>query len=152
GEAADDQRHDRVEHRAAPAEVAHRTPGEHDAEERDVPAAEHRARGLVHQITRTRAPWNERVAQLSMTPLSGGEEGGAVGGRAARGALIGLVVALVCAAMPASATGPARPAPISRCDWPMWGQNVERPFAYPCPTELSPQTAQDLKQIWFFNA
>ena len=97
-------------------------------------------------------PWNVRVPQLSMTPLSGSEEGGVVGGRAARGALIGLVVALVFAAMPASATAPAKPARISRCDWPMWGQNVERPFAYACPTKLSPQTAKDLKQIWFFNA
>jgi polyvinyl alcohol dehydrogenase (cytochrome) len=93
-----------------------------------------------------------RVAELSMTPLSGGEEGGAVGGRAARGVLIGLVVALAFAAVPAAATASAKPAPINRCDWPMWGQNVERPFAYPCPTQLSPQTAQDLKQIWFFNA
>jgi polyvinyl alcohol dehydrogenase (cytochrome) len=87
-----------------------------------------------------------------MTPLSGGEEGGAVGGRAAKGALIGLVGALAFATVPASATMPAKAAPIDRCDWPMWGQNIERPFAYPCPTELSPQTARDLKQIWFFNA
>jgi outer membrane protein assembly factor BamB len=91
-----------------------------------------------------------------MTPLSGGEEGGAVGGRTAKGALIGLAaaVALASTALPvaASADMPAKAKPISRCDWPMWGQNVERPFAYPCPTELSPQTAKDLKQLWFFNA
>jgi polyvinyl alcohol dehydrogenase (cytochrome) len=75
-----------------------------------------------------------------------------VGGRAARGALIGPVIALAFAAIPASATSPAKSAPISRCDWPMWGQNIERPFAYPCPTDISTQTAKDLKQIWFFNA
>jgi polyvinyl alcohol dehydrogenase (cytochrome) len=75
-----------------------------------------------------------------------------VGGRAARGVPLGLVVALAFATVPAAAAAPAKPAPINRCDWPIWGQNVERPFAYPCPTQLSPQTARDLKQIWFFNA
>jgi polyvinyl alcohol dehydrogenase (cytochrome) len=75
-----------------------------------------------------------------------------VGYRAAKGALIGLVVALAFAAMPAAATAPAKRAPISRCDWPTWGQNGERPFAYPCPTAIDAQTAKDLQQIWFFNA
>jgi outer membrane protein assembly factor BamB len=75
-----------------------------------------------------------------------------VTGRAARYALIGLVVALAVASTPASAHEPARAARIDRCDWPMWGHNVERRFAYPCPTDLSPETAKDLKQIWFFNA
>jgi outer membrane protein assembly factor BamB len=82
-----------------------------------------------------------------------------VGGRA-KGGLIGLVVALTFSMSPASASSsanapanvPEKSKPISRCDWPMWGQNPERPFAYPCPTEISPQTAKDLQQIWFFNA
>jgi polyvinyl alcohol dehydrogenase (cytochrome) len=88
-----------------------------------------------------------------MTPLSGWRgKWGAVGGRAARCALIGLVVALAFAGVPAAASETAKFARIDRCDWPMWGQNVERPFAYPCPTELSPETAKDLKQIWFFNS
>jgi polyvinyl alcohol dehydrogenase (cytochrome) len=82
-----------------------------------------------------------------------------VGGRTANRALIGLVAAgaLIVAGMPVAAgvgaprsSAPAKP--ISRCDWPMWGQRVERPFAYPCPTELGPQTVRDLKQLWFFNA
>jgi polyvinyl alcohol dehydrogenase (cytochrome) len=52
-----------------------------------------------------------------------------------------------------TAPEPRSPAkPISRCDWPMWGQRIERPFASPCPTQLSTQTAKDLKQMWFFNA
>jgi outer membrane protein assembly factor BamB len=79
----------------------------------------------------------------------------AVGGRTAKSALIGLAAALVVVTAglsPAASTVAAPAKPISRCDWPMWGQNVERPFAYPCPTELSPQTAKDLKQLWFFNA
>jgi polyvinyl alcohol dehydrogenase (cytochrome) len=72
---------------------------------------------------------------------------------------MGLVaaVAALLAAMPVAAgtsasesSAPAKP--ISRCDWPVWGQRVERPFAYPCPTELGPQTVHDLKQLWFFNA
>jgi polyvinyl alcohol dehydrogenase (cytochrome) len=82
-----------------------------------------------------------------------------VEGRTANRALIGLVAAgaLVVAGMPVAA-GVGAPKsstaakPISRCDWPMWGQRVERPFAYPCPTELGPQTVRDLKQLWFFNA
>jgi polyvinyl alcohol dehydrogenase (cytochrome) len=90
---------------------------------------------------------------------------GAVGGRTAKSAPIGLAVALtvVSAAFSTAASAVAAPVdavaptdvsakPISRCDWPMWGQNVERPFAYPCPTELGPGTAKDLKQLWFFNA
>jgi polyvinyl alcohol dehydrogenase (cytochrome) len=52
-----------------------------------------------------------------------------------------------------AAAEPRSPAkPISRCDWPMWGQRIERPFASPCPTDLSPETAKGLRQIWFFNA
>src|SRR5256714_14098566 len=55
--------------------------------------------------------------------------------------------------VPASANAQGAPAkPIGRCDWPMWGQNAERPFADPCPTAITPQTAKDLQQIWFFNA
>jgi polyvinyl alcohol dehydrogenase (cytochrome) len=85
---------------------------------------------------------------------------GAVGGRTARGALVGVVAAVALAfsgvsiAAPAAGTAPTDAAakPIDRCDWPMWGQSIERSFAYPCPTGLSPQTAKDLKQIWFFNA
>ena len=82
-----------------------------------------------------------------------------MGGRAGSW-LIGLVVALAFTVSPASATTtadtpenvPAKSKPISRCDWPTWGQSAERSFASPCPTGISPQTAQDLKQIWFFNA
>jgi polyvinyl alcohol dehydrogenase (cytochrome) len=64
---------------------------------------------------------------------------------AAAGALVSTGVA--AAAQPRS---PAKP--ISRCDWPVWGQRMDRPFASPCPTGISAQTAKDLKQIWFFNA
>jgi polyvinyl alcohol dehydrogenase (cytochrome) len=77
-----------------------------------------------------------------------------VGGRTARRALFGLLaaVALVGAGMPVAAGSSAPAKPISRCDWPVWGQRVERPFAYPCPTDLGPETVQELKQLWFFNA
>lgn len=77
-----------------------------------------------------------------------------MGGRTARRALFGLVaaVALVGAGMPVATESSAPAKPISRCDWPMWGQRVERPFAYPCPTDLGPETVQELKQLWFFNA
>ncbi len=77
-----------------------------------------------------------------------------MGGRTARRAVTCLAVAGALASTGVSAAAePRSPAkPISRCDWPMWGQRVERPFASPCPTRLSPQTAKDLKQIWFFNA
>ena len=91
-----------------------------------------------------------------MTPLSGDEGGGTVASRAVRGALMGAVASAVVLAgvpVPASASAPDAPAkPIGRCDWPMWGQNAQRPFADPCPTEITPQTAEDLQQIWFFNA
>jgi polyvinyl alcohol dehydrogenase (cytochrome) len=89
-----------------------------------------------------------------MTPLSDSDEGGAVGGRTAKRALMCLVSAgaLFATGLPPAAEADAPSKPISRCDWPMWGQRMERPFAYPCPTKLSPQTAKDLKQLWFFNA
>ncbi len=60
--------------------------------------------------------------------------------------------ALVATGISAAAKTRSPAKPISRCDWPMWGQRIERPFASPCPTEISPQTAKDLKQIWFYNA
>ncbi|MBI2706563.1 MAG: PQQ-binding-like beta-propeller repeat protein [Actinobacteria bacterium] len=44
------------------------------------------------------------------------------------------------------ATQPARP-----CDWPMWGVDPSRTFAYPCPTNLSTTTVKDLTERWFFN-
>ncbi len=77
-----------------------------------------------------------------------------MGGRTARRALTCVAVAagIVSASTPVAAETRAPSKPISRCDWPMWGQRVEHPFSYPCPTELSPQTAKDLKQLWFFNA
>ena len=82
---------------------------------------------------------------------------GVVGGRTSGRALTCLAVAgaLLSAGVPATPGAAATPTPakpISRCDWPTWGQSNERRFAYPCPTQLSPQTAKDLKQIWFFNA
>src|SRR5262245_10771050 len=91
-----------------------------------------------------------------MTPLSGGDKGGVVGGRTARRAFTCLAIAgaLVSSGPPfagASRT-PAPAKPISRCDWPTWGQSNERRFDYPCPTALSPRTAKDVKQLWFFNA
>ena len=60
--------------------------------------------------------------------------------------------ALVSTGVPAAAEPRSPAKPISRCDWPVWGQRMERPFASPCPTGISAQTAKDLKQIWFFNA
>ena len=60
--------------------------------------------------------------------------------------------ALVSTGVPAAAEPRFQAKPISRCDWPVWGQRMERPFASPCPTGISAQTAKDLKQIWFFNA
>jgi polyvinyl alcohol dehydrogenase (cytochrome) len=59
---------------------------------------------------------------------------------------------LVSMGVPAAAEPRSPAKPISRCDWPMWGQRMERPFASACPTAVSPQTAKDLKQIWFYNA
>jgi polyvinyl alcohol dehydrogenase (cytochrome) len=49
----------------------------------------------------------------------------------------------------AAPSGSAAGAP--SCDWPMWGQNPSRTFAYPCATALSPATAKDLRSRWFFN-
>jgi polyvinyl alcohol dehydrogenase (cytochrome) len=84
---------------------------------------------------------------------------GGVGGRTARGALVGVAAAVVLALPGVPVAAPAGTAltdavakPIDRCDWPMWGQSIERSFAYPCPTDLGPETVQDLKQLWFFNA
>lgn len=50
-------------------------------------------------------------------------------------------------ALPATAP----PAPGTDCDWPMFGQNLDRTFSQPCPTGISPATAGDLTQRWFFN-
>ena len=48
--------------------------------------------------------------------------------------------------------GDAAPAPVARCDWPMWGHAATRTFAYPCPTAISPASASKLKLRWFFKA
>jgi polyvinyl alcohol dehydrogenase (cytochrome) len=37
------------------------------------------------------------------------------------------------------------------CDWPMWGHNLSRTFAYPCETSLSTDSVTDLRLDWFFN-
>jgi polyvinyl alcohol dehydrogenase (cytochrome) len=47
---------------------------------------------------------------------------------------------------------PAAPGPIDECDWPMWGHAPGRTFSYPCETAISPGTADDLEEAWFFNA
>ncbi len=36
-----------------------------------------------------------------------------------------------------------------KCAWPMWGQNAQRTFAYPCKTEISRASAPRLVQQWF---
>lgn len=47
--------------------------------------------------------------------------------------------------------GTTPPAPGTDCDWPMFGQNLDHTFSQPCPTGISPATAKDLTQRWFFN-
>lgn len=39
----------------------------------------------------------------------------------------------------------------AECQWPQWGQSPARTFAYPCETDLSPETVGDLEEKWFFN-
>jgi polyvinyl alcohol dehydrogenase (cytochrome) len=49
-------------------------------------------------------------------------------------------------------TGPVRDNARSlECQWPMWGHDAARPFAYPasCETELAPDTVGRLQQRWF---
>jgi polyvinyl alcohol dehydrogenase (cytochrome) len=43
------------------------------------------------------------------------------------------------------------PAGAGECDWPMWGHNLSRTFAYPCDTDISTDTVDDLQLAWFFN-
>jgi polyvinyl alcohol dehydrogenase (cytochrome) len=70
-----------------------------------------------------------------------------------------VIVAVTTAALAASFTVMVTPsaarnvagASAAGCDWPMWGYGVDRTFATPCPTKISPDTAGDLKRIWFFN-
>ncbi|WP_208027297.1 outer membrane protein assembly factor BamB family protein [Rhabdothermincola sediminis] len=52
-------------------------------------------------------------------------------------------------AFPAADPGPVAGA--GECDWPMWGHNLARTFAYPCETALSTATVADLELAWFFN-
>ena len=56
--------------------------------------------------------------------------------------------ALVGAVSPSSAqsTGSAP----EDCDWPMWGNRVERDFSTAC-SSLNTENAKDLRRIWFFN-
>ncbi|MCH7789956.1 MAG: PQQ-binding-like beta-propeller repeat protein [Acidobacteria bacterium] len=35
------------------------------------------------------------------------------------------------------------------CQWPMWGQNIARTFAYPCDSPISGDSVGDLRKIWF---
>jgi outer membrane protein assembly factor BamB len=67
--------------------------------------------------------------------------------------LIG-TLALSLASLPGCGGGddPAGPGAIDECDWPMWGHGPSRTFSYPCDTALSPGTAGELEEMWFFNA
>ena len=47
---------------------------------------------------------------------------------------------------------PTQSEPAQDCDWPQWGQAVQRDFSYPCETDLAVDTAADLQPIWFFNS
>jgi polyvinyl alcohol dehydrogenase (cytochrome) len=74
------------------------------------------------------------------------------------GAALLVVVLVACGNGKGPATGapgeasPGGTAPAgSDCNWPMWGQNLSRTFSYPCATGISPRTAKDLQQRWFFN-
>jgi polyvinyl alcohol dehydrogenase (cytochrome) len=66
-----------------------------------------------------------------------------------------LVTAAACssdepaAAPPGTSDGPVAGA--GECDWPMWGHNPSRTFAYPCSTEISAETVDELQLAWFFN-
>ena len=50
-----------------------------------------------------------------------------------------------------SSTPSSRSAQSLRCDWPMFGRDATRTFAYPssCRTALSPETVPRLRQKWF---
>jgi polyvinyl alcohol dehydrogenase (cytochrome) len=50
----------------------------------------------------------------------------------------------------AVATGPLAGA--GECQWPMWGHNLSRTFAYPCESALSAESVERLQLAWFFNA
>jgi len=65
--------------------------------------------------------------------------------------VLALAVVAACV-LPASASlGAARrDVDADACDWPMWGRTIERTFATECPG-LTPQSADDLRRIWFFN-
>ncbi len=65
---------------------------------------------------------------------------------------------------PTATTQPAEPSPTPAasaqpttaplgptCDWPMWGHGIDRTFSYPCDSAINPDTAADLRRIWFFN-
>jgi polyvinyl alcohol dehydrogenase (cytochrome) len=67
------------------------------------------------------------------------------------------VVSVVAIAAGACGGGEDRPTPVAEgplagageCDWPMWGHNPSRTFAYPCPTGISPSTVGGLQLEWF---
>jgi polyvinyl alcohol dehydrogenase (cytochrome) len=58
---------------------------------------------------------------------------------------------LVVGGLTAGEARAAEPTAIRRCDWPMWGYSVERPFATDCASEVSAATAKKLRLRWFFN-
>jgi polyvinyl alcohol dehydrogenase (cytochrome) len=66
--------------------------------------------------------------------------------------LVAVVVAVAAVGSPVASGARRTAAAIDECDWPAWGHGVDRSFSYPCETEISPQTAGDLRRIWFFNA
>jgi outer membrane protein assembly factor BamB len=68
--------------------------------------------------------------------------------------VVGLLVLAACS--DGDSGGDAAPSATAsteatECDWPMWGQSPARTFAYPCESDLSPETVGDLRQQWFFN-
>jgi outer membrane protein assembly factor BamB len=53
--------------------------------------------------------------------------------------------------LPPAAIDTGEVAGAGECQWPMWGHNLSRTFAYPCETALSVDTVPDLGLNWFFN-
>src|SRR6185312_9719495 len=67
--------------------------------------------------------------------------------------IIGLLVLASCGSdqIPPGHTAASTAQAGDGCDWPMWGQNLDRTFAYPCDSAITPASVGDLQQTWFFN-
>ena len=64
--------------------------------------------------------------------------------------MLGTIVA-GCDTNTTDRAGEAGREPIDECDWAMFGHDLAATWTQPCETEISPDTVDELQEVWFFD-